>query len=204
MPSHNKQQAAATADSIPEKTDSWDERLKLTEWNLKHWWLSPFEKAKAVIEDAKQKMIQDGVSERLAKQVTSYELSTDERRARDVLRVCLSQKTGRLNTIESLSQANILSSAQVDYIIQEHKEHGNGRVPLYYYISQVRRIIDDNDKSKSYLIAHALFEGLAVGTLEAESWRILEGDRINHSWTFGLYYLPTLAPNYGYRFRWKK
>jgi hypothetical protein len=193
MPSHNKQQQpTATADSIPEKVETLEDKFTLTESNLRHWW--PIEKAKAVIEDAKRKMVQDGISERLASQVTSYEPSTEEKRAREVLRVCISDKTGRFHTIESLQQANLLSDAQADYIREEHKGLGNGRVPPYYFISQVHRVIPENNSSKSYLTANTLFEGLAVGTLESQPYRILEGDRINHSWTFGVYYLPTLVP----------
>ena len=138
-------------------------------------------------------MIASGVSSELAANCTHWDIKPDEKRARDVLRLVINEKSGRFNTIDQLLAAGQISDAQADYIQEEHKEYGNGRVPPYYYISQIHRVVSDQDKSKSYLYAVCMFEGLAVGQLKGD-WRKYGGDRINHSFYIGFHHLPALMP----------
>jgi hypothetical protein len=107
MPSHhNKQPAAAAVDSIPEKMETLEDRFTLTESNIRSWFLSPFEKQKAIVEDARKKMIEDGVSNELAANCTYWDIKPDEKRAQDVLRLAINEKSGKLTrSINFLQQA---------------------------------------------------------------------------------------------------
>jgi hypothetical protein len=58
----------------------------------------------------------------------------------------------------------------------------------------MQRIVDEQDRSKSYLTAYCIFEGIAVGSLKDQPWQKYEGDRINHSFNLGYYNLPILSP----------
>ena len=189
MPSH-KQQPTAAADLIPEKVeDPW----AISESRLKQWILCPFEKQKAIVEDTRKKMIEDGISNELAANCTYWDVKPDEKRARDALRLAINEKSGKFNTVDQLLAAGQISDVQADYIREEHKTHGNGRVPPYFYIYQIHRVVDEADKSKSYLYAACMFEGLSVGQLKGD-WRKYEGDHINHSFYIGFHNLPTLTP----------
>jgi hypothetical protein len=173
------------------KVEKPKSKFEFTEANLKEWLLGPFEKQKSTVEDARRKMIKDGVSERLANDCTYWHIHPEEKRARDVLKLVTNEKTGKLWDIPTLQQAGRLSDAQIDQITRGHKQYGNGRVPPYWYVSQIHRVVDGQDKTKSYLMAHCMFEGLAVGQLKGD-WRTYEGDRINHAFTLGFYHQPIL------------
>jgi hypothetical protein len=65
MPSA-KQIAAPPVDpgSIPDpNAASWDEKLKLTESNLKNWLLGEFNKQRGALEEVKKRMREEGISE---------------------------------------------------------------------------------------------------------------------------------------------
>jgi hypothetical protein len=177
----------------PTKEESIDCRFELTESNLKEWLLGPFEKEKSIVEDARRQMVQEGVSEKLAKDCTYWHTHPEERRAHNVLKLVTNERTGKLWDIPTLQQGGRISDVQVELIRREHKKYGNGRTPPYWYVSQINRVVDEQDKSKSYLTASCMFEGLAVGQLKDEPWRIYEGDRINHSFSLGYYQQPALT-----------
>src|SRR5918994_1718818 len=126
MPKQISSPAASTA-AIETRTRSKEEeetlksKFELTESNLKRWFLGPIEKEKSIVEDACRQMIQEGVSEKLAKDYTYWHVHPEEKRARNVLKLVINEKTGKLWDILTLQQAGKLSDVQIDQIITEHK-----------------------------------------------------------------------------------
>jgi hypothetical protein len=102
MPSHhsNKQTAASAADSIPGKTETWDDKLEPTESTLRSWLFGPYEKQCRPIFEAKQRMKEQGVSDQTIASALYFEDSVMERRYKQVLRLVTNPKSRKFWTTD--------------------------------------------------------------------------------------------------------
>jgi hypothetical protein len=170
MPSVKQQQVPPVnpdPSSIPEKVNvesSWDDKFQLTESNLLSWLLGPYDKQRQMISEARKRMQDDGVSDKLiARCLGSYDTSTLENHFRETLKLVTNPKTQKLWDTFTLSQAGKISNAEIESVRAEHQ----GQEPPYYYITGIRRIHDNRgNPPKDYLTADFIFEGLCVGKRE--------------------------------------
>src|SRR5215216_3948445 len=119
MPSHHNKQVV----EAPEGP------FELTPERLKEWYLHKYEKVRQHLKQARDSMIERGVSERLAKDCTYYESDPLEARFIDILGVVVNKKTGKFWDIPTLIQLGRLTDADADRI----REDNEGREPPYMY-----------------------------------------------------------------------
>jgi hypothetical protein len=191
MPSHKQQPSVtATADSIPDKTEqTWDEKLELTESNLRHWLLGPVERQRQILNEVKQRMRNEGVSDELIARCIHYESLPSENRKRETLKLVTNSKTGRLHDTFTLQQAGRLSDAEIEGIRTEH----NGLLPPYYYVTNIRRVLDDRQNSREYLVYSLLFEGISAGGKREGHINAEANMRINDSAIVGYHLVPRIT-----------
>src|SRR5215207_286808 len=167
--------APSVKQQIEPPADEWE----LSAGFLRKHLLEPFSKARRPIEEAKEIMRNDGVSEQLINQNMAWEKGAMERHYAKTIKLTTNPRTGLLWDLNTMSIGGMISEAERQNIIRVH----NGREPPYYYVTNILRIWDDR-ANKSYLKANFLFEGILVGKREnvinAEAHR-----RINTSWTIG-------------------
>src|SRR5215207_2990784 len=170
-----KMPAAKT--TVEQPTDEWELSVDFLRKHL----LEPFSKARRPIDEAKEVMRNDGVSDQLINQSLAWEKGTMERHYAETIKLTVNPRTGKLWDLSTLEAAGMISDAERENIIREH----NGREPPYYYVSQLHRIFDDRSTPpKSYLTANCLFEGIAVGKREGVV-NAPPNRKINTSFTFG-------------------
>jgi len=155
--------------------------FSLSESNLRNWLLNNSIRQHETLEETRKRMIQDGVSEKLAARCIYSEPTLSEKHVKETLKLCVNSKTGKFNDIPTLQNAGQLSEAEVESIKMEH----NGQNPPYYYCTGIRRIYDNRiTPHKEWITANFLFNGIAVGkregTLTAE-----KNMKINISGTIG-------------------
>lgn len=173
----NKQAATTTSD--------WDKFFDLTEEGLRSWLFGPFEKQRAPIYEAKERMREQGISDSLINNALHWETGAEERRYKTVLKLVTNSKTGKFWTTDALQLTGQLSDAEIESIRAEHKD----RLPPYYYIYSIFRWYDNRStptKAKSYIGCNFMFEGLCVGKPEG----VVNAEpnlKINTSGTIGHY-----------------
>ncbi len=193
MPSHHSKQVVtqppADPGSIPDKTESWDDRFELNESNLRNWLLGPFERQRQILNEAKQRMRNEGVSDDLIARSIRYESLPEEDRKKETLKLVINPKSGKLWDIPTLQNAGKLSDAEIEGIKTEH----DGREPPYYYVTNIRRVFDDRQNPpKEYLVYYLLFEGICIGKRDG----VINPDtnmRINDSATIGYHLVPRIT-----------
>jgi len=190
MPS--KQQIAAPPvdpGSIPDPNAApWDEKLKLTESNLKQWLLGEFNKQRGALEEVKKRMREEGISDQLIAHSIRYETSSEEHVRKETLKLVINPKTGKFWDITTLQNAGKLSNAEIQGIRAEH-----GRDPPYYYVTGIRRVLDDlQNPPREYLTYSIIFEGICVGKREG----VINPEanmKINESTTIGYHVVPRIT-----------
>jgi hypothetical protein len=188
MPSH-KQQPPIDPGSIPEKTETWDDKFELTESNLRSWLLGPFERQRAILNEVKQRMRDEGISEELIARSIHYESLPVENRKKETIKLVTNSKTGKLWDIPTLQNAGKLSDVEVEGIRTEH----NGLLPPYYYMTNIRRVLDDRQNlPKEYLVYSLLFEGICIGKRDGHI-NPEPNLRINDSATVGYHLVPRIT-----------
>ncbi len=194
MPSHHSSKQVVTQPptdpgSIPDKTESWDDKFELTESNLRNWLLGPFERQRQILEEAKQRMRYEGVSEDLIARSIRYTTLPEEDRKRETLSLTINSKTGKLWDIPTLQNAGKLSNAEIQGIQTEH----NNLSPPYYFVTSARRVVDDRQNpAKDYLVYSLQFEGICVGKRDG----VINPEpnmRINDSATVGYHLVPRIT-----------
>ena len=185
--------ATTTADTIPEQVETLEDKLKLelTEPNLRHWLLGPFEKQKQHLNEVKKRMLEEGVSPELVSRCLHYESLPEESSKRETLKLTTNPKTNRLYTVSELQMAGQLSDAEIEGIRAEH----GGREPPYYHVTSIRRVFDDRTSPhREHLVYTILFEGLCVGKRDGH----INADnnmRINESAVIGYSLIPKISWN---------
>jgi hypothetical protein len=166
MPSHHSKQVVTQPPvdpgSIPDNTESWDDKFTLSESRLKEWMFGPHERQRQPIYDAIKRLKEQGIDDRIIGRLLYYDESTMERRYIQVLKL-VTNKAGKFWTCEALQISGQSSEAEIESIRTEH----NGRWLPYYYISQISRIYDNRtNPPRHYITCSWLFEGLRVGNVE--------------------------------------
>jgi hypothetical protein len=189
----SKHQTATTpaVDSIPDKdkTESLDSKFELTESNLRSWLLGPFDRQRAVLKEAAKRMEDEGISNKLISRCLRYETTGLENHYKETLKLVINPKTQKFWDIPTLQNAGKLSDTEIEGIRAEH----NGREPPFYYVSNIRRVLDDRQNPhKEYLTFNILFEGLCVGKREGHM-NPEPNMRINVGTTIGYHLLPKLS-----------
>jgi hypothetical protein len=134
--------------------------LNLTPENLRRWLLNNSIRQHETLEETRKRMKEDGVSDKLAARCVYSEPTTWERHVKETLKLVTNSKTGKFHDISTLQSAGKLSDAEVESILAEH----GGQSPPYYYISYIRRVVDNRvTPHKEWITANFLFEGLCVG-----------------------------------------
>jgi hypothetical protein len=181
--------AGATVDTIPEKQETWNDKLKLTESNLRHWLLGGWEKQRQILKEIGKRVEDEGVSKELIQRCLYYETLSEEKAKRETLKLVTNPKTGKLWDIPTLQNAGKLSDSEIEGIIAEH----GGREPPYYHVTSIRRVLDDRtNPPKEYLVYTILFEGLCVGKREGHI-NPEANMRINESAIIGYHLMPKIS-----------
>ena len=124
MPSNK--QVTATTESPPID-------LSLMPDNLKRWLLNNSIKQKASLEATRKRMLEDGISEKLAARCIYTEPTVSEKHVKETLKLVTNSKTQKFHDIPTLQTAGQLSDAEAESIRIEH----SGQSPPYYYITGI-------------------------------------------------------------------
>src|SRR5215207_3140097 len=124
---HTSTTATASVDTIPEKTETLEDRFKLTESNLRNWLFGSYEKARRPLIEARKRMRDEGISEKLIGHNLYYEETVQERVDKEMMKL-VTDRNGRFHSIPKLLETGRVTPAEIDSIRAFH----NNREPPYY------------------------------------------------------------------------